>query len=105
MRPKHHGLQPKVLTVSAIEGTGIDIAWNEIASIHSALAADDRLSGLRADQTRRWFWSEVQAAVSDAILLNASLAAQAAAWELAVSAGKATPYGAARALMTTILPA
>ena len=104
MRPKHHGLQPKVLTVSAIEGSGIATAWDEMASIHSALTVDSRLSGLRSEQTRRWFWGEVQAVVNDAIRSNKSFATEAAVLEQAVSAGKATPYGAARALMTTILP-
>ncbi len=105
MRPKHVGLQPKVLTVSAIEGAGIGAAWDEMTAIHAALAADNRLTRLRAEQARRWFWGEVQAVVSEAILSNANLAAEASALERAVSDGAATPYGAARSLLAAILPA
>ncbi|MGZ5931241.1 MAG: methylmalonyl Co-A mutase-associated GTPase MeaB [Rhizomicrobium sp.] len=104
MRPKHIGLQPKVLSVSSLEGSGIATAWDEMAAIHAALSEDNRLARLRAEQARRWFWGEVQTVVSETILSNAHMAAEAAALEKAVSAGIATQYGAARSLMAAILP-
>jgi LAO/AO transport system kinase len=104
MRPKHLGLQPKVLTVSSIEGAGIETTWDEMVHIHSVLSAGSRLLGLRADQARRWFWGEVQTLVSEAILANGELAARASGLEKTVSSGTATPYGAARALIAAILP-
>ena len=104
MRPKHFGLQPKVLTVSSVQGTGIASAWDEMTAIHTALSADKRLDVLRAEQARGWFWGEVQTVVSEMILSNAHLAEEAAALERSVSEGVATPYGAARKLMAAILP-
>jgi LAO/AO transport system kinase len=104
MRPKHIGLQPKVLSVSSIEGTGIAAAWKEFAAIHSALAADGRLARLRAEQARRWFWSEVRTLIDEKILSDTKLAAAANMLERAVQEGTATPYGAARSLIRAILP-
>ncbi len=99
MRPKHEGLAPKVLTVSAVEGSNIAEAWGEMAAVHAALAQDGRLGRLRADQFRRWFWSEVQSVVSETILGNEKLAREAAQLEDAVANGRALPSSAARALL------
>src|SRR5579872_4265800 len=105
MRPKHIGLSPKVLSVSALEGSGVAATWSEISAIHAALAADKRLLRLRAEQARRWFWSEVQSLIDEKILTDRKLAAEAQALETAVKEGTATPYGAARNLVRLILPA
>ena len=99
MRPKHPGLIPKVLKVSSLEGHGIAEAWREMEAIHTALSAGDRLARLRGEQARRWFWSEVQTVLSEAILADENLAAHANALENEVATGGALPYTAARALM------
>ena len=104
MRPKHLGLYPKVLSVSSLEGMGIAAAWDETATIHASLAGDKRLDQIRADQARGWFWGEVQTVVSEVILSNAHLAAEASALEKSVLEGRATPYGAARGLLEAIVP-
>ncbi len=105
MRPKHQGLFPKVLAVSSIEGTGIADTWEEMQAIHNALAADGRLTTLRADQARRWFWSEVQTSLSEAILSDAALAARASDLEASVSQGAVLPHAAARSLLSGFHPA
>ena len=99
MRPKHAGLYPKVMKVSALAGIGIEDAWAEIAAIHGSLAADGRLARLRTEQSRRWFWSEVQSALSEAILTDPTLATGAAQLEEAVATGQSLPYTAARTLL------
>jgi LAO/AO transport system kinase len=93
MRPKHPGLAPKVMPVSAIEGHGIVEAWAEMADIHKALP----LTSLRADQARRWFWSEVQMMIGDAV------AEQARVLEDDVASGALLPYAAARALLERLI--
>jgi LAO/AO transport system kinase len=105
MRPKHHGLFPKVLAVSSIEGTGIADAWSEMQAIYNALSSDGRLAGLRADQARRWFWSEVQASLSEVILSDPELAARAGDLETAAANGAVLPYAAARSLLKGFRPA
>jgi LAO/AO transport system kinase len=99
MRPKHRGLSANVRAVSSMEGTGIAGAWSEMRAIHEALAADGQLAALRADQARRWFWSEVQTSLSEAILADAVLAGRAGALEAAVSSGAVLPCAAARELL------
>ena len=99
MRPKHEGLSPKVLTVSSVEGANIAEAWKEMAAIHAALAKDGRLERLRAEQFRRWFWSEVQSVVSETILGDDKLAREASQLEDAIAKGRALPTAAARALV------
>ncbi len=105
MRPKHQGLYPKVLPVSSIEGSGVEEAWNEMTAIHAALAGNGRLAALRADQARRWFWSEVQTSLSEAILSDPLLAGRAGELETAVTGGRALPYAAARSLLKGFRPA
>jgi LAO/AO transport system kinase len=105
MRPKHPGMFPKVMAVSSIEGTGIADAWKEMRAIHDALAAEGRLVALRADQARRWFWSEVQASLSEAILSDPALAGRASDLEAATAKGAVLPYAAARSLLKAFRPA
>jgi LAO/AO transport system kinase len=105
MRPKHQGLFPKVMPVSSIEGSGVGEAWSEMTAIHAALAGNGRLAALRSDQARRWFWSEVQASLSEAILSDPALAGRAGELEAAVAKGSALPYAAARVLLRGFRPA
>ncbi len=105
IRPKHPGLYPKVIKVSSLEGKGIDVAWQEIETIHATLAREGGLTRLRAEQARRWFWSEVQAVVAETILSNPGLAGEASRLEAGVAEGHALPYAAARALIGHFRPA
>ncbi len=50
MRPKHAGLYPKVLQVSAVEGAGIAETWQEMNAIH-ATAGRRRPPGAAARRT------------------------------------------------------
>ncbi|HKD21287.1 MAG TPA: methylmalonyl Co-A mutase-associated GTPase MeaB [Rhizomicrobium sp.] len=99
MRPKYASLYPKVLKVSALAGKGVAEAWEAMAAFHAALVSGGHLQGLRQAQARRWFWSEVQAVLSDAIAADPATAEAAAALEASVVAGTALPHAAARALI------
>ena len=99
MRPKYAGLYPKVLKVSASAGQGIAEAWEAMAAFHAALIAGGHLRSLREAQARRWFWSEVEAVLTDAIAADPATAEAAASLEGSVVAGKALPHAAARALI------
>ncbi len=99
MRPKHPGLSAQVLKVSSVTGQGVAEAWAAMAGIHAALAKSGGLAGLRAEQARRWFWSEVQTLISETILEDAGLGAEAAQLEAAVAGGGSLPSAAARTLL------
>jgi LAO/AO transport system kinase len=103
MRPKHEGMPAVVHAVSALEGKGIAQSWNAMASFHDRLAKDGRISRLRADQARRWFWSEVQTVLNEELLARHGLGEQVRALENSVAAGKSLPYAAARMLFHQIL--
>jgi len=99
MRPKHQGLYAKVMKVSSVEGQGIGETWSAMKAFHDVLASDGRLERLRAEQSRRWFWSEVQTVLNEAILADQSLASRANALENEVAGGQVLPYAAARSLI------
>ncbi len=105
MRPKHEGLDPRVMTVSALQGEGVAGAWAEMKAIHDALAGDGRLERLRQEQSRRWFWNEVEAALREAVLGDPETAGEARELEASVASGAALPHAAARALVTRLRPA
>lgn len=105
MRPKHEGLEAKVLTVSALKGEGIAEAWSAMTAVHAALLRDGRLARLRREQSRRWFWGEVEAAVREAVLGDPGTAQEAGNLEQSVAQGRALPHAAARALVTKLRPA
>ena len=92
MRPKHEGIVAKVMAVSSLEGIGIEQAWDEMRTIHAAL----KLAPLRAEQSRRWFWSEVQ------MLLSEEVAERARSLEADVARGAVLPYAAARELVANL---
>ncbi len=99
MRPKHKGLQPAVLGVSALEGQGIAQAWEAICSIHGALLGDGRLATLRAAQRERWFQNEMQEMVLEAFRADPDMARRVAELETEVREGLVLPSLAARRLI------
>jgi LAO/AO transport system kinase len=105
MRPKYSGIFPEVMQVSAIAGMGIAQCWETIQRLHGTLATSGQLKTLRAGQSRRWFWNEVQAVLSEEIMANEELGKAAKKLESAVTAGKTLPYSAARSLFRRIIAA
>jgi LAO/AO transport system kinase len=99
MRPKHAGLQPGVLGVSALEGRGIAEAWAAMAAIHATLAGGGRLGHLRAAQRERWFLSEIHEALLDAFRADPAVARRIATLEGKVRDGAVLPTVAARQLI------
>ena len=99
MRPKYPGLYPQVMKVSALKGDGVAEAWAAMEGFRDAMTSGGQLRVLRELQARRWFWSEVEAVLSEEIAADPATAAAAAHLEASVVAGKALPHAAARALI------
>ncbi len=102
MRPKYPRIAARVMKVSALEGTGIGEAWTVLQELHEKLGVAGFLRSLREDQSRRWFWAEMQAVLAEALADDAATAAQARKVEADVVAGKALPHAAARALIAAL---
>ena len=102
LRPRHAGMPARVTSVSSFAGLRIRETWNAIKEVHSKLEDAGYLAGLRQEQSRRWFWNEIQTVISERIASSTALAKEAAALEAAVVEGRALPYNAAQRLLGAI---
>jgi LAO/AO transport system kinase len=105
IRPKYSGISPEVMKISALTQTGIVPSWEAMQNLHGTLMRSGQLKKLRAGQSRRWFWNEVQTVLSEEIMANEKLGQAARKLESAVMAGKTLPYSAARTLFDRIIAA
>jgi LAO/AO transport system kinase len=101
VRPRSAAWTPRVLTCSALTGTGISEVWDAVAEFRDAVAAD--LPALRAAQSREWMWSEVTDSLLEALTTDAGTADLARRLEAEVAAGTTTPTAAARAVVAAHL--
>ncbi len=97
VRPRLPGWTARVLTCSALTGTGIPEVWDTVTEFRAAIA--ESLPGLRAGQNRQWMWSEVTDSLLDALTADAATAELAQRLEEEVAAGTTTPTAAARAVL------
>ena len=102
LRPRHKGMPAKIISVSSIAGIRIRESWSVIKDLHAALKQAGQLDELRREQSRRWFWSEIQTVISEEIASSTVLAKEAASLEAAVIDGRALPYAAAQKLLGAI---
>ena len=103
VRPRILAWTPRVLTCSALTGTGIPEIWAAVAEFRQA--AGDVLPGLRADQNREWMWSEVTDSLLESLTADSTTAELARRLEAEVAAGVITPTAAARAVVAAFLDA
>jgi LAO/AO transport system kinase len=99
LRPKHAGWEVPVLPVSAVEGTGVDDVWEAVERLRDHLAADGRLTELRAAQAVTWLWNEVRADALRAFREDAGIAERAQAEEAGVREGTTSSSAAAQRLI------
>ena len=100
-RPRTAAWSPRVLTCSALLGEGIAEVWDAIVEYGDAVAGE--LAARRADQARRWMWSEVTDVLVEELRARPDVSAMAAELEAAVEAGTTTPTAAARAVLRAFL--
>ncbi len=106
VRPKTGSWEARVLRASAIEHRGIDEIWAAVEAHHAALDASGDLAGRRAEQSRDWLWTEIGASLLARLRADPAAAAEAAAVEPEVVAGRIPPpVGAARILDAFVPPA
>ncbi|QGG95837.1 methylmalonyl Co-A mutase-associated GTPase MeaB [Actinomarinicola tropica] len=99
MRPRVAGIEPKVLTASALKGHGIDETWAALCHVHDQLSGSGALDDLRRGQAVAWMWSEVQDAVIDAARRDGHAADRASRIEDEVADGRRTPTSGAREIL------
>jgi LAO/AO transport system kinase len=87
--------QARVLTASALEGTGIGDVWEAIEGAVADADASGARARRRAAQACDWMWAEI----SDTLLDRVRQAPELEALERDVAAGRISPAAAARRLL------
>jgi LAO/AO transport system kinase len=104
VRPRHPSWAPAVVTVSAIDGVGLDELWSAVLAHRAAIEAAGDLGALRADQAVLWFRDELTAQLLDLVRERAG-GARIAAAEAAVRAGDTYPAPPAEGLVRDLADA
>ncbi len=104
LRASEPDWQPKVLTASALEGTGIDAVWDAVEGHRAHLDESGQLQPKRAGQRREWLSSLVKDGIEAAFYARPDVAAARAAVERAVVDGSITPTEGARRLLGVLDP-
>ncbi|MCA9518321.1 MAG: methylmalonyl Co-A mutase-associated GTPase MeaB [Myxococcales bacterium] len=101
--PPAHAWQPQVVTVSALEGTGVADLWAEVLRHREQALASGALVARRATQARRWMWDLVDDGLREAFRADPGVAAAVGELEAAVGAGQLLPTSAAETLLARFL--
>jgi LAO/AO transport system kinase len=101
LRPTSAVWTPRVLAASAVTGQGIDALWELVLAHRTALEGAGELAARRQRQARDWMWTLVQEGLERDFRAHRGVAQAIPALEADVEAQRATPAGAARALLET----
>ena len=99
LRPATPHWSARVVTCSALEGTGIDDIWRLAEDYRAAMVAAGAFEDRRSRQARSWMWREVDDSLLASFRAHPRVAARIAEIEAQVEAGSLTPAAAARALL------
>ena len=99
LRSAEDGWQPRVLTCSARERTGLAEVWDQIVRHQDALASTGAIVERRRQQQIGWMWAMVRDGLLDQLHGDATVAALAPDVERAVLGGTTTPSVAAETLL------
>ena len=103
MRPRTPAWDPRVLSVSSIEGTGIADLWTTVEEFRTTLDAAGVLGVRRAGQLRDWMWSEVIEGLTETIRADAGTRDLLPGLEADVRDGRVAPTVAAHRLLDAFL--
>ncbi|HJQ84127.1 MAG TPA: methylmalonyl Co-A mutase-associated GTPase MeaB [Candidatus Binatia bacterium] len=92
--------EPPVLTVSALEGRGMDQVWAVVEDHRRKLGP--ALADKRRDQQRAWFWSMIRDGLERQFLARDDVARLLPEMEDAVASSALTPTEAARRLLALL---
>lgn len=91
--------RPPVLTMSALEGTGLGELWQTVERHHRVLTEAGELQRRRRAQQVDWTWQLVRDAVLDQVLSNPAVRQVGAEVQRRVLAGELTPALAAQQIL------
>jgi LAO/AO transport system kinase len=91
--------EPPVVTVSGLEGRGIDALWTIVEDHRARLGAAGELARKRREQQRAWLWSMLEEGLRQQFLARADVRRLLPEMEQAVEEARLTPTEAARRLL------
>lgn len=97
--PRETLWRPPVLTMSALEGAGLEDLWTTVLKHREVLTEAGEFESRRRSQQVEWTWSMVRAAVLDRVLSNPKVKEARAEIERQVRDGELTPALAAQQLL------
>ena len=99
LRPRHSWWTVPVQTCSALTGEKLAQAWSIISEFHQQMRAQGTLTTHRAEQARRWMWSEMGDALLGELKTDTEVSRQATDLEAQVVQGKIPATVAAARLL------
>ena len=99
IHPRETLWRPPVLTMSAMEGTGLDELWDTIERHRQVLTEAGEFEARRRAQQVDWTWQMVRDTVLDRVLSNPEVRKIRADVERRVRAGELTPALAAQQIL------
>lgn len=97
--PRETLWRPPVLTMSALEGTGLQELWNAVLEHRRVLSEAGEFEARRRTQQVEWMWSMVRDTVLDRVLSSTGVRAVRAEVERRVRDGELTPALAAQEIL------
>ena len=95
LRPKHAHWRAEVLSVSSLQGKGMDEVWQAAERFRAAMEQGGGLGRQRARQAVRWMWTEIERGLLTQVRDDPDLAALLSDLERQVAAGDLSPSRAA----------
>ena len=99
LRPATPHWTSRVVTCSALEGTGVGEIWQIVEEYRNAMATEGAFEDRRSQQVRTWMWREVDDSLLASFRANPGVGARISELEAQVEAGSLTPAAAAQALL------
>ena len=100
-RPQDPDGFPKALMVSALDQTGLDVAWGEMQTLAGWRQDTGHMDGRRAEQAQYWFEEEVKQTLLKQLETPTAREAMTK-YSNAVAAGRQTPVAAAQAFLKSL---
>jgi LAO/AO transport system kinase len=98
--PRETLWRPPVLTMSAVDGTGLTELWDTVEHHRQVLTDAGEFEARRRAQQVDWTWQMVRDAVLDRVLTNPAVRTMRADVERRVKAGELTPALAAQQILS-----
>jgi LAO/AO transport system kinase len=100
---KGHGLRPKVVSCSSIEGPGIDLAFKEILEYLQKIEASSFLEKQRIAQYATWLEAQIQERLLESFSMSEAVVLEIKNQKKLIETGQSNPFSAAEKIVDDFL--